>query len=137
MAVRQTQQLAVPTSQHAQMVNITAAVAQAIPAGFTGMCFLFCQHTTAGLTINENADPDVVHDLLLELERLVPWRNPAFRHGEGNSAAHVKATLVGASLAIPASGGRLELGVWQGIYFCEFDGPRQRRVLLRLQAGQE
>ncbi|MBT3289352.1 MAG: YjbQ family protein [Victivallales bacterium] len=128
-------EIPVRTSQHAQMVSITRDIAERVPTGFTGMCFLFCQHTTAGLTINENADPDVVHDMLLELDRLVPWQNPAFKHDEGNSAAHVKATLVGADLAIPVHDGRLSLGVWQGIYFCEFDGPRQRRVLLRFQAG--
>lgn len=129
MATSNTQTIAVTTNRHEQLVDITGEVAGRVPAGFDGICFLFCQHTTAGLTINENADPDVVHDLLLELERLVPWRNPAFRHGEGNSAAHVKSTLLGVQLAIPVRDGRLELGVWQGIYFGEFDGPRQRRVL--------
>jgi secondary thiamine-phosphate synthase enzyme len=132
-----TRQIAVPTSQHAQMLNITSEVAGAIPNGFTGMCFVFCQHTTAGLTINENADPDVVHDMLLELDRLVPWRNPASQHSEGNSAAHVKATLVGSSVAVPVTDGRMDLGVWQGIYFCEFDGPRRRRVLVRLVGSGE
>jgi secondary thiamine-phosphate synthase enzyme len=126
------QPVQISTSQHAQMVNITDEVSGVIPSGFDGMCFVFCQHTTAGLTINENADPDVVDDMLGELERLVPWRNPAFRHGEGNSAAHVKASLMGSSVSVPVSSGRLELGVWQGIYFCEFDGPRRRRVLVRL-----
>jgi len=135
MASSNLQPILVATSQHDQLVNITAGVAAAIPAGFTGLCFLFCQHTTAGLTINENADPDVAHDLLLELNRLVPWRNPGFRHGEGNSAAHVKASLVGSQLVIPVEGGRLVVGTWQGIFFCEFDGPRQRRVLVRLVAS--
>lgn len=129
MAHPGSQSIAVATTRHDQMVNITDQVAALVPPGLDGICFLFCQHTTAGLTVNENADPDVVHDMLLEFERLVPWRNPAFRHGEGNSAAHVKASLVGVQLAIPVRNGRLELGVWQGIFFCEFDGPRQRRVL--------
>jgi secondary thiamine-phosphate synthase enzyme len=119
------------------MLNITSEVAGVIPSGFTGMCFVFCQHTTAGLTINENADPDVVQDMLMELDRLVPWRNPGYQHSEGNSAAHVKATLVGASVAVPVTDGRLDLGVWQGIYFCEFDGPRRRRVLVRLMGTGE
>lgn len=135
MASTDLQPILVTTSQHDQLVNITGEVAGAIPAGFSGMCFVFCQHTTAGLTINENADPDVVHDLLLELNRLVPWRNPGFQHGEGNSAAHLKSSLVGVHLAIPVEHGRLALGTWQGIYFCEFDGPRQRRVLVRLMAS--
>jgi len=124
--------LAVQTRSHAELVNITARVAACVPAAFTGVCHVFCTHTTAGLTINENADPDVVHDLLLELERLVPWRNPAFRHAEGNSAAHVKASLMGAALAVPVADGRLALGVWQGLYLCEFDGPRTRTVLVQL-----
>lgn len=125
-------EISVSTRQHAEMVPITREIAEAVPAGFNGICHVFCRHTTAGLTINENADPDVVHDMLLELDRLVPWRNPAFRHAEGNSAAHVKATLTGSSLTIPVADGRLLLGTWQGVYFCEFDGPRSRRVTVTL-----
>lgn len=125
------------TAARNQMLNITAPVAAAVPHGLSGICHVFCLHTTAGLTINENADPDVVHDILGELERLVPWRNPAFRHGEGNSAAHVKAMLTGAAVTVPVHAGRLQLGTWQGIYFCEFDGPRDRQVLVRfLPASQ-
>ena len=127
--------LPVKTSRHADMVNLTDAVAGAIPPGFNGLCTVFCQHTTAGLTLNENADPDVVTDMLAELERLVPWNNPRFRHAEGNSAAHVKASLVGASVTVPVSGGRLLLGTWQAIWFCEFDGPRARHVAVQLTAG--
>lgn len=122
----------VRTSAQAQMVNITRDVVATIPASFSGACLIFCQHTTAGLTINENADPDVVHDVVAELERLVPWHNRAFRHGEGNSAAHVKSTLCGVSLTVPVQNGKLQLGVWQSIYFCEFDGPRSRRVVVQL-----
>ena len=124
----------VKTRSHSEMVNITAQVAAVIPASFEGICHVFCQHTTAGITINENADPSVVQDLLMELERLIPWSNPKFRHMEDNSAAHVKATLVGPGVAIPAQNGRLMLGTWQGIYFCEFDGPRSRRVAVQLLA---
>ncbi len=124
--------LSVTTRAHSEMVNITAGIARLVPEGFSGLCVVFCRHTTAGLTINENADPDVVHDLLSELERLVPWRNPAFRHGEGNSAAHLKATLCGASVSVPVENGRLLLGTWQGVYFCEFDGPRSREVIVTL-----
>ncbi len=124
--------IAVTTSSHDQMINITREVAGKIPAGFSGLCVVFSQHTTAGLTINENADPNVVHDMLAELNRLVPWRNPDFRHMEGNSAAHVKTSMMGPSVTIPVENGRLMLGTWQGIYFCEFDGPRSRRVIVQL-----
>ncbi len=123
--------IAVRTRNHAEMVRITKSVAGVVPPGFNGICHVFCQHTTAGLTINENADPDVVRDMLAELERLVPWRNPDFKHLEGNSAAHVKATLTGFDLCIPVADGKLLLGTWQGIFFCEFDGPRDRRVLVQ------
>lgn len=124
--------LPVTTRAAAEMIDITAAVAQNVPPGFDGACLVFCRHTTAAVTINENADPDVVSDLLHELERLVPRRNPAFRHAEGNSAAHVKATLVGADVIVPVRDGRLQLGTWQAVFFCEFDGPRTRHVLIQL-----
>jgi secondary thiamine-phosphate synthase enzyme len=113
------------------MINITQKIAERVPKDFDGVCYLTCLHTTAGLTINENADPDVVTDMLAELDRIVPWNNPAFKHTEGNSAAHVKASLTGASLAIPVNHGELVLGVWQAVYFCEFDGPRNRRVAVQ------
>ena len=123
--------LPVTTRSHTEFVNITADVKAAIPSAFTGICLVFCQHTTAALTINENADPDVVHDLLLELERLVPWRNAQFRHNEGNSAAHLKSSMLGVSAMVPVQDGRLVLGTWQGIFFCEFDGPRARHVVVQ------
>lgn len=125
----------VPTRSHAQFVNITHQIADCIPESFNGVCTMLCLHTTAGLTINENADPDVVHDLEAELERLVPWSNGHFRHAEGNSAAHVKSSLMGPSLQVPVANGRLVLGTWQSIYFCEFDGPRQRRVAVQLTSA--
>lgn len=121
-------EIPVRTTRHSEFVDITAQVRNALPAGFSGACHLFCKHTTAALTVNEGADPDVLHDLGLELERLVPWRNPHFRHGEGNSAAHLKSSLVGVSLLLPAAEGNLVLGNWQAVYFCEFDGPRSRTV---------
>ncbi|MCK5802815.1 MAG: secondary thiamine-phosphate synthase enzyme YjbQ [Lentisphaeria bacterium] len=127
----------VRTTQKTQMEDITHLVADQIPGQFNGLCHLFCMHTTAGLTVNENADPDVVHDMLLELERLVPWRNPVFRHLEGNSAAHVKSTLVGCDLTLSVQHGKLILGTWQGVYFCEFDGPRNRRVAVALLPGPD
>lgn len=125
-------QIPVRTRAHDELVDITSEVARSIPAGFCGVCSVFCQHTTAGLTINENADPDVIHDLLGALERVAPWQHPDYRHMEGNSAAHVKASLMGSSVSVPVANGRLTLGTWQSIFFCEFDGPRSRRVVVQL-----
>jgi len=126
----------VKTASRTRLVDITREVAKALAAeGLqSGAVLIYCPHTTAGITINENADPDVVTDLEGALDRLVPWDGP-YRHGEGNSAAHVKSTLVGASETVPVEGGRLVLGTWQGIYFCEFDGPRTRRVQVRALSG--
>ena len=95
-----------------------------------GLCCVYCPHTTAGITINENAEPDVVHDLLLGLNSAFPDR-PAFRHAEGNSSAHLKSSCIGASATVIVENGRLVLGTWQGIYFCEFDGPRNRRCYVK------
>jgi secondary thiamine-phosphate synthase enzyme len=95
---------------------------------------LFVAHTTAGLTINENADPSVQDDMLMIMDKLAPQQE-SYRHSEGNSPAHVKASLMGPSLAVLVSGGRLVLGTWQGIYLCEFDGPRTRKVHLKVMAG--
>ena len=96
-----------------------------------GICVVYCPHTTAGITINENADPDVVRDLILALEKTYPDR-AEFRHAEGNSAAHLKASTIGSSATIPVRGGKLLLGTWQGVYFCEFDGPRARRFFVQI-----
>ena len=92
---------------------------------------MYVPHTTAAVTINENADPSVRKDILNELNRMVPW-NGNYAHMEGNSAAHIKATLVGSSISVPISGGKLALGTWQGIYFCEFDGPKYREVFVQM-----
>ncbi len=92
-----------------------------------GICYLYVPHTTAGITINENTDPNVVRDILVTLEKLIP-QNGEYLHAEGNSDAHVKASLMGLSCTLPVINGRLSLGIWQGIYFTEFDGPRQRRL---------
>jgi len=97
-----------------------------------GIILVYCPHTTAGITINENADPDVVHDLLMRLDEVYPQTHPRYRHGEGNSAAHIKASTVGSSALIPVANGRLVLGTWQGIYFCEFDGPRRRTFFVQV-----
>jgi secondary thiamine-phosphate synthase enzyme len=99
-----------------------------------GICVVYCPHTSAGITINENADPAVRHDLLLGLEAALPDQG-AFRHGEGNSSAHLKASAVGSSVTVILEDGRLVLGRWQGIYFCEFDGPRNREFIVKVLAG--
>ena len=115
-----------------QMINITSLVAQHIREQnyTTGVIVLFVRHTTAALTINENADPDVVTDLLTSLDRKIPWQDN-YRHAEGNSAAHLKTSLMGSSKMIIVRNGELQLGTWQGIYFCEFDGPRRRQIDLQ------
>ncbi|MBV9241983.1 MAG: YjbQ family protein [Acidobacteria bacterium] len=111
------------------MIDITREVEARLPEG-DGLCVLFVQHTTCGLTVNENADPDVQTDMLGFLRRLIPQGDPHFKHGEQNSDAHIKSTLVGSSVTVPFERGRLVLGTWQAIYLCEFDGPRERKVLL-------
>ena len=131
-------EITVHSKKHSAMIPITGAVKSRIPAHFTGLCHLFSLHTTAGLTVNENADPDVQSDLLAALEKAVPWNAPEYRHAEGNSAAHVKASMMGFDLTLPVRDGELELGCWQGIYFCEFDGPRERHVrMMLIPSGDE
>jgi secondary thiamine-phosphate synthase enzyme len=122
-------ELELNTRQRDQALDVTARVAELVAAAglARGWCRLFAPHTTAGLVVNEAADPDVMADVLAALDRLVPWQGP-YRHAEGNSAAHVKSVLVGSSLTLPVREGRLELGTWQGIFFMEFDGPRRRRL---------
>ena len=129
-----TDEFSVRTSSRNQMVDITGKVQAAVQASGVreGEVVVFCVHTTAGITINENADPDVVHDLLLTLGELIPQDRRGYRHGEGNSDSHCKSSLVGCSEQVPVHGGRLVLGTWQGIYFCEFDGPRSRKVVVRM-----
>lgn len=127
-------EVGVPTGMRAQMVDVTAQVASELAASGvkTGVCYIYVPHTTAGVTINENADPDVVTDILNGLERLVPLRGN-YRHAEGNSDAHIKASLMGFTVSVPIVDGRLALGTWQGIYFCEFDGPRRRKMLIGIE----
>jgi secondary thiamine-phosphate synthase enzyme len=124
---------AVRTSQTNEWLNITGEVQKAVAAsGITeGICVVFVPHTTAAITINENADPDVTHDVTLALNAISPDRRE-FLHSEGNSAAHTKTSLVGPSITIIVSGGRLLLGTWQGIWFNEYDGPRSRKVHVRV-----
>ncbi|MDX1565655.1 MAG: secondary thiamine-phosphate synthase enzyme YjbQ [Phycisphaeraceae bacterium] len=130
------QTLEVQTDRRDQMVEITAEVQAVVDREQidTGSVLVFVPHTTAGITINENADPDVVHDFLKQLDQMVPWSQPFYRHGEGNSAAHVKASMMGSSVRVLIESGRLVLGTWQGIWFCEFDGPRSRRVRVRVHS---
>jgi secondary thiamine-phosphate synthase enzyme len=119
----------VPTRRRSEWVDITADVGRVVQqSGVTdGVCVVSSPHTTAGITINENADPSVGRDFFWKLDRLVP-RDEAYHHAEGNSDSHLKASLVGFSAQVPVSGGDLVLGTWQAVYFCEFDGPRRRRA---------
>lgn len=119
------------TRRRCELVEITAEINARIPASPAGgICHIFCPHTTAALTVNENADPDVRHDLLAKLDALIPEREEFYQHKEGNSAAHLKAMLTGFSLTVPVRNGALRLGTWQGIYLCEYDGPRTRKIQL-------
>ena len=125
--------LSVNTTKHTQMVNITDPVRRAVAESGVrdGICTVFVPHTTAAVTINENADPDVVRDFTAELGKLVPWED-GYHHMEGNSAAHLKASMIGFSQQIIVEEGKLVLGTWQGIWFCEYDGPRSRSVYVKV-----
>ena len=127
------QTLTVPTRSRADFIDITGQVAAALreEAADDGVCCVYVPHTTAGITINENADPAVRHDMMADLGRLVP-QSSSHAHAEGNSDSHLKASMMGFSVMIPVSGGTMQLGTWQGIYFCEFDGPRRRRVIVQM-----
>jgi secondary thiamine-phosphate synthase enzyme len=124
--------MSITTRSRSEMIDITSKVEEELSkSGLTdGVCVLFVPHTTAGITINEGADPSVVADIQAMLNRLVPWEG-SYRHLEGNSAAHIKSSLVGNSVIVLVESGRLKLGTWQGIFFCEFDGPRSRKVHIK------
>ena len=126
------QSLSVRTQTHTQFVDITRVVQNAVSGQGVknGVVTIFVPHTTAGITINENADPDVVADLKEALEKAVPWE-ANYQHSEGNAAAHVKASMMGSSIQVIVEQGLLRLGTWQAIYFCEFDGPRSRNVWIQ------
>lgn len=128
------EKLRVHSTAREELVDITSEVEAVLANGEVddGICVLLTQHTTCGLTINENADPDVQSDMLGFLRRLIPQHEPHFRHFEHNSDAHIKSSLFGSSVTVPFEDGRLLLGRWQGIYLCEFDGPRERTVLVKL-----
>lgn len=123
----------ISTPSQTALIDITHQVEEVVKKSkiAEGVCYLFVPHTTAAITINENADPSVCADVLMELNKLIPF-DDHYRHTEGNSAAHIKSTLVGCSQVILIETGRLALGTWQGIYFCEFDGPRHRQVWIRI-----
>jgi secondary thiamine-phosphate synthase enzyme len=129
------QTISVRSTEREQLVDFTDKVRLRLQEAETreGLCVLFVQHTTAGLTINENADPDVPRDMLLALRTLIPQFGMDFKHFEHNSDAHIKTSLVGTSLTIPFADGKLALGRWQGIFLCEFDGPRERQVVMTLR----
>jgi secondary thiamine-phosphate synthase enzyme len=130
------ERFAVETPEHSCAVDITPQVQQLVlRSGIKeGVCTVYVPHTTAALMINENADPTVQADILKELDAMVPWRH-GYEHSEGNSAAHIKASLMGCAQVILVAGGRLRLGVWQGIFLAEFDGPRTRDVWVKVVSG--
>lgn len=125
------------TTRRDEIIDLTGKVQELVRASGIkqGLAVVYCPHTTAGIAVNENADPDVKRDVLMRLDEVFPWEHPRDRHGEGNTAAHLKAVTVGTSQTLIIEGGRLVLGRWQGIYFCEFDGPRSRECLVKLIEG--
>jgi len=129
--------LYVKSKSRTQLIDITSEIQKAVrSSGISeGLCMLYVPHTTAAITINESADPSVASDIMMVLNEVIPWKAD-YRHLEGNSPAHIKSTLVGASEVIAIENGNLVLGTWQGIFFCEFDGPRTRSVHMRLLKGE-
>jgi len=127
------EQIQIKTSREVEFLDITARVEAAVKkSGITsGVCHVFIPHTTAGVTINENADPNVIRDIIRELDKIVPL-DDNYTHGEGNSAAHIKSSLMGCSQQVLIEEGRLALGTWQSLFFCEFDGPRSRNVWVKV-----
>jgi len=120
----------VRTGKHTEFVEVTDKLQEAVEeSGIKdGVCVAVVPHTTAGITINENADPDVVADMIYGLDKVVPWKDAHYRHGEGNTAAHIKSSMMGHSVQVIVRGGKLRFGTWQGVYLCEFDGPRNRNL---------
>ena len=126
--------LSVQTRQRCEFVDITGEVANTVrESGVTdGIVLIYCPHTTAGITINENADPSVIRDITIKTSKIIDHSDPDYRHGEGNSDSHIKSSLVGASEMVIVENGRMVLGTWQGIFFAEFDGPRSRKVFVKI-----
>lgn len=129
--------LSVKSKTRTQLIDITSQIQNAVRSSgiLEGLCMLYVPHTTAAITINESADPFVASDIMMVLNEIIPWKAD-YRHLEGNSPAHIKSSLVGASEVISIENGSLVLGTWQGIFFCEFDGPRTRKVHMRLMKGE-
>ena len=125
------------TVKRDEMKDITREVSELVQESGVqnGIALIYCPHTTAGIAINENADPDVKHDVLLRFDEVYPWGHPGYRHAEGNTASHLKSITCGPSQHVIISGGKLLLGQWQGIYFCEFDGPRRREYYVKISEG--
>ncbi|MHA2296734.1 MAG: secondary thiamine-phosphate synthase enzyme YjbQ [Candidatus Hodarchaeales archaeon] len=123
------------TSVRDQIIDITKKIQGIIDEERfnSGLCFIFVPHTTAAVTVNENADPTVREDFIAFMKRIIPWFNPDYGHVEGNTAAHVKSIFVGPDVTVPVISGKIQLGTWQGIFFCEFDGPRNRKVKIYLK----
>ncbi|OEG00148.1 hypothetical protein BHF71_05970 [Vulcanibacillus modesticaldus] len=126
--------ISIQTTKRDEMIEITSEINKLIKQEKIekGIVVVYCPHTTAGITINENADPDVIHDILMRLDEVFPWYHSRDRHIEGNSAAHLKASTIGSSQTVIIEDGKLTLGTWQGIYFCEFDGPRRRNYYVKI-----
>lgn len=127
-----TQTIELPTTKKAEMIDLTKRVRAIVLASGVqfGLCSIFCPHTTGAVTLNENTDPDVQTDILNALERAVPRNEKYYKHEEGNAPAHAKAAVLGSSETIPVQGGKLALGPWQAVFFCEFDGPRNRKLIV-------
>jgi secondary thiamine-phosphate synthase enzyme len=128
--------LEIKTAKTTELIDITAAVQEVLTrhGPMDGVCYVYVPHTTAGVTINENADPSVIGDILMVLNKVIRADEP-YRHAEGNSPAHIKATLTGSTVTVLVDSGRLVLGTWQGIFFCEYDGPRTRRLKIKFLKG--
>ena len=132
------QTIQVRTSSKTELIDMTRSFQGAVQKSGVreGVCYIYVPHTTAGITINENADPSVVEDILMQLNKIVPFQD-RYRHTEGNSAAHIKASLIGFSQVVFVETGKLVLGTWQGIFFCEFDGPRNRQVYVKVIQSED
>ncbi|NPA32042.1 MAG: YjbQ family protein [Aquificae bacterium] len=126
--------LRVRTTKHTSIVNITHQVREVVKRSgvVDGICVVYTPHTTACIFINEGADPDVVRDIVYALEKLIPWNDPNYAHAEGNSAAHIRSAIIGNSRVIPVIGGELALGTWESIFLADFDGPRERKVIVQV-----
>jgi len=129
-----TETIRVRTTKHTSIVNITPQVRDVVTRSGVkeGICVVYVPHTTASVFINEGADPDVVKDIVYMLEKVIPWNDPNYEHGEGNSAAHIRSAIIGNSRIIPIVDGKLTLGTWEAIFLAEFDGPRERKVIVKV-----